>query len=197
MTKNQFIKQLAAELTRYGISDAANTIDYYDELIDDRLEAGETEAEIIASLATPAQIVAQLATPDKQVRQKKMAPMLIILISILLVLGSPLWSTLLLTAIILVALGYFLIWLGPFLGASFAAAGILGGSVSLVLSFFVGLQEGWIIAVMQLGISFVMVGVGLICAGATWYMTKYLIRFSVGITRWLVGMFRSRLKVVA
>ncbi|WP_459127933.1 DUF1700 domain-containing protein [Latilactobacillus curvatus] len=197
MTKNQFIKQLAAELTRYGISDAANTIDYYDELIDDRLEAGETEAEIIASLATPAQIVAQLATPDKQVRQKKMAPMLIILISILLVLGSPLWGTLLLTAIILVALGYFLIWLGPFLGAIFAAAGILGGSVSLVLSFFVGLQEGWIIAVMQLGISFVMVGVGLICAGATWYMTEYLIRFSVGITRWLVGMFRSRLKVVA
>lgn len=197
MTKNQFIKQLAAELTRYGISDAANTIDYYDELIDDRLEAGETEAEIIASLATPAQIVAQLATPDKQVRQKKMAPMLIILISILLVLGSPLWGTLLLTAIILVALGYFLIWLGPFLGAIFAAAGILGGSVSLVLSFFVGLQEGWIIAVMQLGISFVMVGVGLICARATWYMTKYLIRFSVGITRWLVGMFRSRLKVVA
>lgn len=197
MTKNQFIKQLAAELTRYGISDAANTIDYYDELIDDRLEAGETEAEIIASLATPAQIVAQLATPDKQVRQKKMAPMLIILISILLVLGSPLWGTLLLTAIILVALGYFLIWLGPFLGAIFAAAGILGGSVSLVLSFFVGLQEGWIIAVMQLGISFVMVGVGLICAWATWYMTKYLIRFSVGITRWLVGMFRSRLKVVA
>ncbi|MFB5926532.1 DUF1700 domain-containing protein [Latilactobacillus sakei] len=92
MTKNDFIKDLAAALTSYGVSDAANTIDYYDELIDDRIEGGETEAAVIASLETPHQIASQLADQFQptQVQHKRMSPVLLVTLVVLLVLGSPL-----------------------------------------------------------------------------------------------------------
>ncbi|WP_409043320.1 DUF1700 domain-containing protein [Latilactobacillus sakei] len=138
MTKNDFIKDLAAALTSYGVSDAANTIDYYDELIDDRIEGGETEAAVIASLETPHQIASQLADQFQptQVQHKRMSPVLLVTLVVLLVLGSPLWGSLLLTVIVLLTVGYLLLWIGPFIGGTLAVASIIGGAVSLVFFMF-------------------------------------------------------------
>lgn len=199
MTKNEFIKDLAAALTRYGVSDAANTIDYYDELIDDHIEGGETEGAVIASLETPNQIAAQLADQFQptQVQRQKMSPLVLVMLVVLLVLGSPLWGSLLLTAIILLAVGYLLLWIGPLIGGTLAIAGIVGGGVSLIFSCFVALSEGAVVGLMQLGISFAMVGVGILTGGITWYFSKYIVQFSIGLTRWLIRKSQRQSKVVA
>lgn len=199
MTKNDFIKDLAAALTRYGVSDAANTLDYYDELIDDRIEGGEAEGAVIASLETPNQIASQLADPFQptEVQRQKMSPFVLVTLVVLLVLGSPLWGSLLLTAIILLAVGYLLLWIGPLIGGTLAIAGIVGGGVSLIFSFFVALSEGTVVGLMQLGISFAMVGVGILIGGITWYFSKYIVQFSIGLTRWLIQKSKRQSKVVA
>lgn len=199
MTKNDFIKDLAAALTSYGVSDAANTIDYYDELIDDRIEGGETEAAVIASLETPHQIASQLADQFQptQVQHKRMSPVLLVTLVVLLVLGSPLWGSLLLTAIVLLVVGYLLLWIGPFIGGTLAVASIIGGAVSLVFSCFVTLNEGAVVGMMQLGISFAMVGVGILIGGLTWYFSKYIVQFSIGLTRWLIRKSKRQSKAVA
>lgn len=199
MTKNDFIKDLAAALTRYGVSDAANTLDYYDELIDDRIEGGEAEGAVIASLETPNQIASQLADPFQptEVQRQKMSPFVLVTLVVLLVLGSPLWGSLLLTAIILLAVGYLLLWIGPLIGGTLAIAGIVSGGVSLIFSFFVALSEGTVVGLMQLGISFAMVGVGILIGGITWYFSKYIVQFSIGLTRWLIQKSKRQSKVVA
>lgn len=197
MNKTEFMRQLATELVNAQVRDADNTLDYYAELIADRLEAGQAEPEIIASLEQPAQIVRQLKAesneiPQHQPRSKAMLALLILL----LILGCPLWGSLLLVAVLLIAIGYALIWLIPILAAVFTASGLIGGAVSLLLSLLVVLQQGWLIGLMQLGISLVMLGVGLLAGGLAWYTAKYLMRWSLKLTHWLFGWFSLKTKVV-
>lgn len=197
MNRIQFIKALATELAQAQVRDTANTLDYYEELIDDRLEDGESELTIIASLESPRQIAARLSDERPIIRQRKTAPMTLALIIIVVVLGSPLWGSLLLTAILLIAVGYFLIWLVPALAAIFAISGIVGGGVSFFLAIIAGVRQGWLIGSMQFGLSIAMLGVGLLCAGLAWYSGCYLVKWSVGLTRWLLSKFKARDKEVA
>ncbi|WP_409043318.1 hypothetical protein NON14_08290 [Latilactobacillus sakei] len=50
---------------------------------------------------------------------------------------------------------------------------------------------------MQLGISFAMVGVGILIGGLTWYFSKYIVQFSIGLTRWLIRKSKRQSKAVA
>ena len=152
---------------------------------------------IIASLESPRQIAARLSDERPIIRQRKTAPMTLALIIIVVVLGSPLWGSLLLTAILLIAVGYFLIWLVPALAAIFAISGIVGGGVSFFLAIIAGVRQGWLIGSMQFGLSIAMLGVGLLCAGLAWYSGCYLVKWSVGLTRWLLSKFKARDKEVA
>ncbi|MHC9532157.1 DUF1700 domain-containing protein [Dellaglioa sp. L3N] len=197
MNKSKFIKELGEELKYYQATDIVKTIAYYDEMIDDRVEAGESEADIMASLEKPSQIAMSLGQTEQPEIQKKFSSLSKTFIVVLLILGSPLWGSLVLTAGILIATGYFLIWLVPTLAGIFAFSFVLGGSLSLVLSAFVVFNQGFVIGLMQFGLGFVMSGVGILCAAMAWSSTKYLIKVSVRLTHWLNRLFRRESKVVA
>lgn len=193
MDKRKFIKKLEEELNFYRVMDVDNTIAYYDELIDDRLEAGESETTIFTSLETPNQIAMRLALIERPGGQKKRSPALTALIVVLLILGSPLWGSLALTAAILIATGYLLIWLVPALAGIFFASFVLGGAVSLILSPVVMVNQEFVIGLMQFGMGFVMIGVGLLCGVMTRFTAKYLIAYSVNLTRWIGQLLRRKI----
>jgi len=57
MTKNEFIKELSAQLASLPQSEIEKSIAYYSEVIDDRLEDGMTEPEAVAAIGSIPTIV--------------------------------------------------------------------------------------------------------------------------------------------
>jgi len=142
MNKEQFLAAIQQGLTGLNKQDLDQTIDYYREMIDDRIEEGLTEEQAVEAMGPSQEIVAQVLADTsfakliKSTSSKKrdMRPWEITL----LIVGSPIWGSLLLGAASLLFGLYVLIWSGVLLlyaaDLCFASAG-LGVVASLFLLF--------------------------------------------------------------
>lgn len=102
MTKLDFLYDLRAALKALPKEDVEHYIDYYSEMIDDRIEDGMNEADAVAEIGSVEEIAAKILgdTPQKEHTEeppgsKRRLGGLEIL---LLVLGFPLWFPLLIAA---------------------------------------------------------------------------------------------------
>lgn len=114
MTKVEFLSSLREELHGLPITDIEKSLDYYSEIIDDKIEDGLTEKEAVEALGSVGEIASQilLDTSLPKLVKTKVKPHhpLKVWEIILLILGSPIWLSLLLTAIVLVLTIYIVIW---------------------------------------------------------------------------------------
>lgn len=107
MTKREFLSELRARLASLPAKDAEEHLDYYCEMIDDRIEEGLPEEEAVAAVGTVSDVAAQILaeepieeenieeeTSKKRKARRKMRGWEITL----LVLGSPIWLSLLIAA---------------------------------------------------------------------------------------------------
>lgn len=108
MKKQEFMEKLKASLWAMPEGDRQRSMDYYGEMIDDRMEEGLSEEEAVAAIGTLDEIVEQIMSEsphapavvnqeEKQTAQPKQAkekgrvqPWIIVL----LILGAPLWISL-------------------------------------------------------------------------------------------------------
>ena len=141
MDKESYLALLREALRGLPEADVEESLAYYTELIEDRMEDGLTEVEAVAQLPAPeaaaeeillsqplAKVVAARVRPKRKLGAWEI---------VLLVLGSPVWLPLLLTFGILVLTAYLLIWvvalvlwsvdLSAGVGAVGGLAGMLGG----------------------------------------------------------------------
>lgn len=134
MTKSEFLNELKNQIAIYPSEETDRSIEYYSEMIDDRMEDGMTEAEAIASLGKIEAIAQQIkeelpiTTLVKQkTKEKTKDKKLPVWAIILLIFGFPLWGGVLL-AIISAILGlYILIWsMDLFLWTMMLGFGICG-----------------------------------------------------------------------
>lgn len=104
MTKREFLEELLYEFRQYPREDIYGFLDYYTEQIDDRVEEGMTEEEAVASLGSVQTIASQIKAElsrssgrntNTYERKRGKLPAWAIL---LLVLGSPIWLSLLIAA---------------------------------------------------------------------------------------------------
>lgn len=155
MKRVEFLKELKARLWALPEADIQCSLDYYSEMIDDRMEDGLTEDEAVAAIGNLEEIVQQILgeTPRPPVvvePAKKAEPAkdnTKIWLIILLVLGSPLWIPLLTSAIGTVIGIYVSLWsvvialyaaflalavssVGCIVGSFFMFGGITGGIVA-------------------------------------------------------------------
>lgn len=114
MTKQEFNEALRRRLAGLPPADVEATLEYYNEMIDDRVEEGLSEAEAVDALGSMEDIVnAVLAeTPlpvlvRQRIRPRRAPGLLTIL---LLILGFPLWFPLLAAALSLLFAGYMVLW---------------------------------------------------------------------------------------
>ena len=98
MNKKQFLAAIRNRIKGLPESDIDKSLDYYSEMIDDRVEDGMSEEEAVAALGTVDEIVAQILNDiplpklvKEKVRPKRSRSALEV---ILLVLGLPLWFSL-------------------------------------------------------------------------------------------------------
>lgn len=164
MTKEEFLAQLRQQLWALPEADRQNSLDYYAEMIDDRMEEGLTEEEAVAAVGNLEEIVQQILgeTPRPPVvvePAKKAEPAkgnTKIWLIILLVLGSPVWIPLLASAIGTVIGIYVSLWsvvialYAAFLALAVSSAGCIVGSF-----FMFGGATGGIVAW----------GAAMVCAG--------------------------------
>ena len=116
MKKQEFLDKLRAALWAMPEADKERSVDYYTEMIDDRMEDGLSEEEAVAAVGNLDEIVKQILTesprpPEKvneEPKQQKrgLEPWMIVL----LVLGSPVWVPLVASAVGTVISIYVSLW---------------------------------------------------------------------------------------
>ena len=160
MNKQEYLAQLRAALACLPEGEIEESVAFYTEMIGDRVADGLTEEEATAQLDDPKAaaraIIADLpVVPRTVVRTKQRNRALY---WTLVILGSPLWLTLLLAAGMLVLAGLLTIWC-LILGLWLLAAGLLaGGPLGIGVCL-------WALAVGQPAYGVFELGSGLLCFG--------------------------------
>lgn len=198
MNKQEFLAALARELEPLPREERYKTLNYYDELIDDRLEDGQEEEAVIQSLGDPKAVAEELLGEEEQ----PLAPGrgLRVWVIVLLVLGFPLWGSLLVTAAVVLLCVFLCLFLPAFvlgvMALSFLAGAVLGVVGTPFLIAEVGLSAGGLGAgLFQLGLAVGMLGLAALCAVGFWYTGKATAKAGKAIWRWLkrsVGKGRRR-----
>ena len=179
MKREEFIEALKLALNNLPEQEIQSSLAYFNEMIDDRIDEGMTEEEAVADLGRVDEIAAKLLAENQTLVERvkdKLMPKrrLAIWEIILLILGFPIWGSLLLAA---VAILFSMLVAVASIGLG-AIAGILAGFAMLFVGpfdFNYNL-DGYL---LSLAISCLSIGLGLLCIS------------------WLVQLFRfvkSRVK---
>ena len=163
MNKSEFLARIRAELQGMPAHDLEQALAYYSEMIDEHLEEGLSEQEAVSALG-PAeeaveQILAEMPLPKLVRARIRPGRSYRVWEILLLILGSPVWLPLLVTALAILLVVYLLIWVVVcclYAADAALAAGAVGGLTGA--------------AILAVGGTFVQAGVllgaGLICTGA-------------------------------
>ena len=167
MSKQEFLAQLRKGLSGLPQNDIEEHLTFYSEMIDDRIEEGLSEMEAVSAIGTADAIITQVLadTPLTKLVKEKAKPKRTLRAweIVLLVLGSPIWLSLLIAAFIIILAAYIVVWSVVItlwsIEASFVACS-LGGIISAVIFAFQGNE--------LTGLA--MLGAGIICAGLSIFM---------------------------
>lgn len=162
MTKLNFLLKLKEHLSVLPKEDIEEHLNFYSEIIDDRIEDGLTEEEAVREAGAIDEIVTRIMedVPVSAVIKQKLKPKrkLSVLEIILLILGSPIWLSLLIAVFAVLLSVYIVLWSivisfwAIFVSVLVSGIGvILGGIVLICQSYSVAGVAG--------------IGVGIICVG--------------------------------
>ena len=196
----EFTNELKQLLSSLPESERNKSLSYYNEMIDDRIENGMEETAAVACMEPPAviagRILAELtpapAEPALQFppqKQKMSAGMLA-----LLILGSPLWVTLLSGFFLVVFSVYLAVWsfVVAFFSISLSFAAACVGLI--VLSPAAWVRGGFPSFLFAGGIGLVSGAIAI----AFWILSMWYVKTAARFTKWsfskICGMFRRKNK---
>lgn len=186
MKKREFLLQLQRELSGFPQAEVQEQLDFYREMIDDRMDEGLSEEAAVAQIGTVDEIASQIIAqmPFAKLVKEKIKPkrQLETWQIVLLAVGSPLWLSFVVSAFAVLLSLYVSLWsLVVTVWAVFASAAAcalwgLAGGIILATS-----QNGWT------GIA--MIGMGIFAAGLTiflFYGCKAATKGTVWLTRKII-----------
>lgn len=192
MMKSEFLSALESRLSGLPKEDVQKSIDYYSEIIDDRMEEGITEEEAVEAVGSVEEIASQILkdTPLVKLVKEKVRSnhTLKAWEIILLILGSPLWLPLLLTVVILILTVYVVLWV-VILSLYAVNLCVAAGAVAGIAGSFL-----WIPAGNMAQFVFVL-GAGLMCAGGTVLLFFGFNQITKGIcwvSKWILQRLKGR-----
>lgn len=180
MNKLEFLRSVESKLQGLSQKDIDKSLEYYSEMIDDRIEEGMSEYEAVSAMGSADEIASQILmdTPIPKLIKAKAKPSRALRVweIVLLILGSPLWLSLLLTVIAVFLSIYIVIWAVVIVlyAADFSIAAVaLGGIIgSLILA-----PTG------QLPLSMLFFGAGLVCAGVSILLFMLFNLITLGVAK--------------
>jgi len=185
MSKQEFLLELQNALCGLPQDDIQKSLDFYSEMIDDRIEDGLLEEDAIAQIGDIQEIAKQILTDTpitKLVKQKiKRTRRMSALEIVLLVLGSPIWLSLILSAVAVALSVYIVLWSVIIsiyaVVFSLAACGVAGVAVFPIFAFKGDMAQG----VFLLGCGLVCAGLAILMFMLSKYATKGIIWLSCKI----------------
>ena len=195
MSKQEFLAELRKGLSGLPQSDIEERLSFYSEMIDDRMEEGISESEAVDAIGPVSDVVAQILadTPFSKLVKEKVKPKRTMKAweIVLLILGSPIWLSLLIAAVAVILAVYIVIWsviISVWAIETSLAGCAVGGVVAAPIMAFQGYS--------LTGLA--MLGAGLVCAGLAVFMffgckasTKGILiltkKIALVIKSWFVG----------
>lgn len=167
MSKQEFLVQLRKGMSGLPKNDIEERLAFYSEMIDDRMEEGLSEMEAVSAVGSVDEIVAQVVAdiPLAKVAKERIKPKRRMKAweVVLLVLGSPIWLSLLIAVIAVMFSLYVVLWSVIIsLWAVFASLIVCAfGCIVVGIGFAVGISGLAGVAV---------IGAGIVCAGLSIFM---------------------------
>lgn len=195
MTKREFLAVLQRELYTLSQKELREQLNFYSEMIDDRMDDGLSEEEAVSKIGSISEILSQIdnekgitgAAPSEKSEAKLGA-----LGKTLLILGSPLWIALAAAGFAVLAALYASVWA---VWASICAVEVAlwAGALVGVLAVLIYAPQGLLIS------GAFLFGAGLVCLGLSlflWYGCKWLLISIVKLTVWsfstVISLFKFR-----
>ena len=167
MNKFDFLTQLRAKLWSIPKEDTERSVEYYREMIDDRMEEGLSEEDAVSAVGSVDDIIARILeeTPLMQIAKQKLTPKRKIRAweIILLILGSPIWLSLLVSLLAVLLSLYVSLW-AVIISLWAVFVSLAASSVGCIAAAIVVIATG---SATQ-GIA--LISVGILCAGLAIFM---------------------------
>ncbi len=193
MTKTEFLDRLRHSLHGLSDKDVLNSLDYYAEMIDDRMEADMSEEDAVAALGLPEEVAREiiLNLPLPKIIKKKCTRKTAWRAweIVLLVLASPIWLPLLLTAAALLFCVYAVLWVA--VACLWIVDVSFGGAVvgSVIAGLANGLSGHGMLLLLYFGLSLVAAGVAVAGFPACLKVTVLFAKLSARFGRWVKSWF--------
>jgi len=186
MTRAEFLNELKDRLKVFEKPEIDNWLNYYSEIIDDRMEDGQSEEEAVKSLGsidaifdeilqqTPITKLAKTRLNRKTLRSWE---------TVLLILGFPIWLPLLIAAVAVILAVYVSLW-AVIISLWSVFAALIGAGVGVVIGGVVFVCVGNTLSgVALLGAGLVSIGLSVFCffgckaatSGTIWLAKKLVL----------------------
>ena len=179
MDKETFLKRLNKALGSLSAAERAKTVQYYREILEDRMEDGIPEAEAVAALGPVEQIAGEILAEQGGSPRKSWGS------AALIALGSPLWLVLLAAVAAVLLAMYASAW--AVIVALFSCVAALGTGAlagAFAMAVFVGSYP--MTGLFLLGAGLVCAGLGILLFFPVLALSKWLVRGTAqaGRTLW-------------
>ena len=166
MKKNEFLQELGIEILGLPQEDTERWLEYYTEMLEDRIEEGMSEEEATASLGDPKAIARQILsqTPFTKLIKNKIKPKhkLRVWEILLVALGSPIWLSLAIAALAVFFSAFVSLWAGIVSIWAGELAVAVSGIAGVLFSFF-------LIGTGTTYQGLLLLGGGLFCVGLSYF----------------------------
>lgn len=193
MNKKEFFSILVKELQDLPLEERRKTENFYEELISDSMEDGLSEEEAVARLGDPTAIAREILgeTVDIFETVKKTSTTSRIWIAVLLILGFPIWGSLLFAVLMLLLCVYMFIWIPIFILVVLCLS-CLGGAIVLMAASPFLMFHNLPLGLVQFGFGLIMLGIFLISLLFMKRCWKMTLNGTKGLTKKIIGLFRRK-----
>ncbi len=206
MNKLTFLARLEKLLKGLPKKERETHLSYYQEMIDDAMEDGCTEEEAVRRIGSPGEIAEQILS-EQETTMKPVSAVKKIIITLLLIIGSPLWGSILLaaaalatglliTALMLVLCAYIVIWCLPVATGALSLSCLMLAVVSTIGAFPI-FSGNAALGVLQFGTGILSAGIFILAGWLTLFLGKYFISVTVRFSRWLKHLFTRKKEAIA
>ena len=186
MTRKEFETLLRQRLTGLPAEDRERSVAYFNEMLDEHIETGEAEEEAVAALGDMDAIVADILSETSlpKLIREKMRPRRALRAweIVLLVLGSPLWLSLLLAGFAVLISVYAVLWSAVLccwvMAVAFGACALAAIPLSVVFGLHHPASGALLLGggIFCAGLALLMIPVSVLASGAVWRLGKAFLR---------------------
>ena len=191
MNKTEFTEQLKSSLKGLSELDIKKSVDYYEEMIEDRIEDGMTEEEAVSALGSIDEIKSKILEeiPIAKIVKEKMRPKRALRAweIVLLILGSPVWVPVSAALIVVALVIYLCFWVIILYLTDLAV--FLSGFAAIVGAFVQ--QNGFNTALFLVGGGIALIGAAILLFFGFTQVAKGMLfiskKMALGIKKMFVG----------